>query len=132
MRQDMEALAETGATTPLLDTMIAPFLLMPFGDRLIEMERKPMSTIAKANPHTKSGDRKGVQRTRRIQRSLEDPLWRERFVNHFISLSSARSMIVALGFEHHPVFNDFLNSTVPVVPGDESQHRSIVRTLKER
>ena len=132
MRQDMEALAQTGTTTPLLEMMIAPFLLMPFGDRLIEMEHKPMSTIARANPHTKSGDRWAVQRMKRIERSLEDPVWKERFVNHFISLTSARSMIFALGLERHPVFDDFLNSTVPVVERTESKHRSIVRTLKER
>ena len=35
LRRDMEALVEHGMTTPLLETMIAPFLLMPFGDRLI-------------------------------------------------------------------------------------------------
>ena len=132
LRQDMEALAATGATTPLLDTMITPFLLMPFGDRLIEMVHKPLSDIAKANPHTKHGDKWSIQRMQRIERSLEDPVWKDKFVNHFINLVSAKSMIFALGFERHPVFDEFLNASVPVVDRTESSYHLITSQLKER
>ena len=132
LRQDMEALAATGATTPLLDTMITPFLLMPFGDRLIEMVHKPLSDIAKANPHTKHGDKWSIQRMQRIERSLEDPVWKDKFVNHFMNLVSAKSMIFALGFERHPVFDEFLNASVPVVARTESSYHLITSQLKER
>ena len=127
----MEALVEHGTTTPLLETMIAPFLLMPFGDRLIEMEHKPLSDIARASPHTKSGDRWAVQRMTRIETSLQDPVWKDKFVNHFMSLSSLKSIIFAMGFEHHPAFHDFLHSSVPLDERKENSYRTLMGIFKE-
>ena len=131
LRRDMEALAEHGTTTPLLETMIAPFLLMPFGDRLIEMEHKPLSDIARAAPHIKSGDRWAVQRMTRIEKSLQDPVWKDKFVSHFMSLSSLRSIIFAMGFENHPAFHDFLFAAVPLDERKQNSYRTLMGTLKE-
>ena len=120
-RADVDRLAETGVMSLNLQTQVAPMLLMPFGDRQIEMEHKPLSDIARPKSRARAGDIWSVVRIKKVERSLADASWRDAFLKHFLSIGTAREMIRALGFEGHPYFNDYMSSKARLITGEKSR-----------
>ena len=120
VRADIELLGNTGVTTPNLELQIAPMYLMPFGDRQIEMEHKPLSDVARKNMQGRRGHMWSVQRLKSIERRLEERAWRDVFVAHFASLEKLKQMIKVLGFQHHPALRDYLTNSSATRPSSHS------------
>ena len=86
LREDIKELASTGITTPSLEMQVSPFLLIPFGDRQIEQEHKPLSYVHRKTLMTRAGDRWSIQRMKYIEQELPNPPWQKIFVDHYCKI----------------------------------------------
>ena len=101
-REDIKELASAGITTPSLEMQVSPFLLIPFGDRQIEQEHKPLSDVHRKTLMTRAGDRWSIQRMKHIEQELPNLPWQNIFVEHYCKNSFTKGIINALGLEGHP------------------------------
>ena len=102
----------------------SPFLLIPFGDRHIEQDHKPLSDGHRKTLMTRAGDRCSIQRMKHIEQELPNPPWQKIFADHYCEISLTRGLINALGLEGHPLFEEYLATTIPR-DLKENEHKQI-------
>ena len=84
----------------------APFLFVPLGDRYIEREHKYLSDVTRPKTGVHLGHAFSVKRLKIVEGLLADSVFREKLVQHYMSLKTTKGLIKAMGFEHHPVFKE--------------------------
>ena len=113
LRACIDIFIATSTMPNLLRLQTAPFLFAPLSDRYIEREHKYLSDVTRPKTGVHLGHRFSVKRLKIIEGMLADSVFREKLVQHYISLKNTKGLIKVMGFENHPVFKEVFQGQGP-------------------
>ena len=127
VRGMIDAFISSGTMCEGLKFQIAPFNFVPLGDRLIEMEHKPISDLVRPKLRITKGHNFSVRRLKKIEElmfptspSSAAAQVREDFVGHFMKTKTIKNVLTLMGMDKHPFFQDVMKRRV----ADIEKHRA--------
>ena len=130
LRASVDIFIASGVMPPLLRLQTAPLLFVPLGDSMIEREHKYVSDVVRTKTGVRLGHAFNIKRLRTVEQRLSsEPDFREKLVQHYLSLSTTKGAIKAMGLEHHPMFMELFKAQ-----GDEPAKKvtQFIRSLLEK